>query len=167
MTVGSFFHELAEMEFSGSVYYNASKQRFLQYDFQVVGIPENERLAYYRQGEPDEEIYSVFGIKVRMQRVFQPYLLRSYLPSAIFVVVSWVSFMIDPAVVPGRMALLVTLLLMLINISNTLSQSSPMAKNLTAIEVSQFEKYRGLTASEEEATGPTVRIFLKRHPGSS
>ena len=71
-----------------------------------------------------------------MSRVFQPFLIRSYVPSAIFVVVSWVSFTIPPAVVPGRMALLVTLLLMLINISNSVSQTIPMAKNLTAIEVS-------------------------------
>ena len=70
-----------------------------------------------------------------MSRLFQPFFLRSYLPSAIFVVVSWVSFTINPLVVPGRMALLVTILLMLINISNTVSQSTPMAKKLTAIEV--------------------------------
>ena len=70
-----------------------------------------------------------------MRRIFQPFLMRSYLPSAIFVVVSWVSFTIDPTVVPGRMALLVTLLLMLINISNSISQFIPTAKDLTAIEV--------------------------------
>ncbi len=42
-----------------------------------------------------------------------------YLPSCMFVVVSWVSFMIKPEVVPGRMALLVTLFLVLINIFNS------------------------------------------------
>ena len=36
-----------------------------------------------------------------------------------FVVVSWVSFLIKPEVVPGRMALLVTLFLVLINIFNS------------------------------------------------
>jgi hypothetical protein len=34
-------------------------------------------------------------------------------------VVSWVSFLIKPEVVPGRMALLVTLFLVLINIFNS------------------------------------------------
>ncbi len=42
-----------------------------------------------------------------------------YLPSCMFVVVSWVSFLIKPEVVPGRMALLVTLFLVLINIFNS------------------------------------------------
>ena len=36
-----------------------------------------------------------------------------------FVVTSWVSFLIKPEVVPGRMALLVTLFLVLINIFNS------------------------------------------------
>ena len=42
-----------------------------------------------------------------------------YLPSFMFVVTSWVSFLIKPEVVPGRMALLVTLFLVLINIFNS------------------------------------------------
>ena len=36
-----------------------------------------------------------------------------------FVVTSWVSFLIKPEVVPGRMGLLVTLFLVLINIFNS------------------------------------------------
>ena len=42
-----------------------------------------------------------------------------YLPSFMFVIVSWVSFLINPHVVPGRMGLLVTLFLVLINIFNS------------------------------------------------
>ena len=36
-----------------------------------------------------------------------------------FVIVSWVSFLVKPEVVPGRMAMLVTLFLVLINIFNS------------------------------------------------
>jgi hypothetical protein len=39
------------------------------------------------------------------------YLYVYYLPSGLFVVVSWVSFLIPPEVVPGRMAMLITLFL--------------------------------------------------------
>ena len=46
-------------------------------------------------------------------------LLQVYLPSFMFVVTSWVSFLIKPEGVPGRMALLVTLFLVLINIFNS------------------------------------------------
>ena len=37
----------------------------------------------------------------------------------LFVVVSWVSFLVPPEVVPGRMAMLITLFLVLINIFNS------------------------------------------------
>ena len=47
------------------------------------------------------------------------YLFQVYLPSFMFVIVSWVSFLIKPEVVPGRMGLLVTLFLVLINIFNS------------------------------------------------
>ena len=56
-----------------------------------------------------------------------------YLPSGLFVVVSWVSFLIPPEVVPGRMALLVTLFLVLINIFNTITNISPNTEGMTAI----------------------------------
>ena len=56
-----------------------------------------------------------------------------YLPSGLFVVVSWVSFLIPPEVVPGRMALLVTLFLVLINIFNTITNVSPNTEGMTAI----------------------------------
>ena len=39
-----------------------------------------------------------------------------FLPSGLFVVVSWASFLIPPENVAGRMAMLITLFLVLINI---------------------------------------------------
>ena len=63
------------------------------------------------------------------------YLYIYYLPSGIFVVVSWVSFVIPPEVVPGRMALLVTLFLVLTNIFNTITNISPNVEGMTAISL--------------------------------
>ena len=65
--------------------------------------------------------------------LFFRYLYIYYLPSGLFVVVSWVSFLIPPEVVPGRMALLVTLFLVLINIFNTITNVSPNTEGMTAI----------------------------------
>ena len=45
--------------------------------------------------------------------------LQVYLPCIFFVTISCVSFLVRPELVPGRMALLVTLFLMLVNIFNT------------------------------------------------
>ena len=41
------------------------------------------------------------------------------MPSALFVCVSWISFVVPIDAIPGRMALLVTLLLVLINMFNS------------------------------------------------
>ena len=64
---------------------------------------------------------------------FFRYLYIYYLPSGLFVVVSWVSFLIPPEVVPGRMALLVTLFLVLTNIFNSITNVSPNTEGMTAI----------------------------------
>ncbi len=51
-----------------------------------------------------------------------------------FVIVSWISFLVPPDIVPGRMTLLVTVFLVLVNIFNTITTNIPKAEGLTAIE---------------------------------
>ena len=43
--------------------------------------------------------------------------------AGLFVVVSWISFVVPPDVIPGRMALLITLFLVLVNIFNTVNNN--------------------------------------------
>ena len=52
-----------------------------------------------------------------------------------FVAVSWVSFMIKPDIVPGRMALLVTMLLVLINVFNGVKAKAPKSTDLNAVDL--------------------------------
>ena len=52
-----------------------------------------------------------------------------------FVVTSCVSFLIKPEVVPGRMGLLVTLFLVLINIFNSVREQAPISSRLNAIDL--------------------------------
>ena len=59
--------------------------------------------------------YSGVGFKIKMDRYSSKYFINYYIPSMVFVFVSWVSFIIPPENVPGRMGLLVTMLLVLIN----------------------------------------------------
>ena len=51
----------------------------------------------------------------------------------LFVITSWASFLIPPEVVPGRMAMLITLFLVLINIFNSVTSVSPNVEGMTAI----------------------------------
>ena len=73
------------------------------------------------------------GVEMKLKRNMMKYLYIYYLPSGLFVVVSWVGFLIPPEVVPGRMAMLITLFLVLINIFNTVTSNSPNVEGMTAI----------------------------------
>ena len=92
------------------------------------------------------------------------YIVNYYLPSGLFVLgksiiisisitkimllpVSWVSFLIPPEIVPGRMTLLVTIFLVLINIFNNVTSNSPNVEGLTAISSTINRLERILMAS--------------------
>ena len=70
---------------------------------------------------------------MKLSRNMMKYLYIYYLPSGLFVVVSWVGFLIPPEVVPGRMAMLITLFLVLTNIFNIITTNSPNVEGMTAI----------------------------------
>ena len=57
----------------------------------------------------------MYALEIRLRRYVSPYLLSVYLPTGIFVVVSWVSFLIPVDIISARIVLLVTLVLVLIN----------------------------------------------------
>ena len=84
---------------------NYEKQPFLHFFFRI--------LIYPQLGN-----FSITGIEISFIRHKFKYIYVYYLPSGLFVVVSWVSFLIPPEVIPGRMAMLITLFLVLINIFN-------------------------------------------------
>merc|ERR1711971_340073 len=70
-----------------------------------------------------------------MGRKQMQFVVQVYLPSAMFVIVSWVSFLVKPEVVPGRMAMLVTLFLVLINIFNSVREQAPISSRLNAVDL--------------------------------
>ena len=59
--------------------------------------------------------YSVTGFEMILTRRMSHYMITYYLPSSLFVVVSWTSFLIPSEDIQGRMALLVTLFLVLVS----------------------------------------------------
>ncbi len=69
--------------------------------------------------------FSVAGFQIRLKRFIQPFVLNIYLPTAAMVLISFISFSIPIDQVPGRMALCVTLFLMLVNLSSSARNSGP------------------------------------------
>lgn len=66
--------------------------------------------------------HSTARMLITMSREIRSHLLESYLPSTLFVIMSWGSFVVMPEVVPGRMVLLVTTLLSLVTMFDTIRQ---------------------------------------------
>ena len=57
--------------------------------------------------------YSLCGFVVKLQRKAKGYIYRHYFPCTLMVIISWISFIIPPSSIPGRISLLVTLFLVL------------------------------------------------------
>ena len=60
--------------------------------------------------------YSRFGIQITLRRQIEPYIYQYYLPCILIVLASSLSFIVPVSMMPGRIALLGTLFLTLINI---------------------------------------------------
>ena len=77
--------------------------------------------------------WSKSTVKIRLFRKKWKYIIENMIPCGIFVVVSWVSFLIPPEVIPGRLALLVTLFLVIVNVIVANQSSVPNSEGLTVM----------------------------------
>ena len=96
--------------------------------------------------------YSLAGFEMILHRHVSHYIINYYLPSGLFVVVSWISFLVPPDIIPGRMALLVTVFLVLINIFNTVTSKIPKAdgnklRKIIVLSKSSFKPMNSLRIS--------------------
>ena len=129
--MGSFNYDMSKMVFSNEFVPNKkdATKSILDYDIEINDL-RPDQTHYMALGMN----YSVAGFEIILTRKMSFYVVTYYLPSGLFVVVSWISFLVNPEVIPGRMTLLVTIFLVLINIFNTIQTNSPKAEGLTAIE---------------------------------
>merc|ERR1719350_2563500 len=112
--------------------YASKKSNSIALDYEITIEPlkdEDRVLDYGAMGN-----FSLSGFEMVLTRYVSTYIITYYLPSGLFVIVSWISFLIPMDVIPGRMALLVTLFLVLVNIFNNVTTNTPKAEGLTAIE---------------------------------
>ena len=72
-------------------------------------------IAFFRSSLYDlriaEKCWPQIAADLRLRRNFLNHAIQTFGPSACLVLLSWISFLIPPYIVPGRMVLLVTLLL--------------------------------------------------------
>jgi len=126
----SFGYDSRKMVLRGKFSYDKKNQRTLPFNVEISDLPENKKTF-----SGSSSNYSVYGFQIKLSRSLGPFILSVYLPSAMFVMMSWVSFFIPPDVVPARIVLLVTLCLVLINMFNSTTTRIPVSNTVTALEV--------------------------------
>ena len=70
-----------------------------------------------------------------MKRENKVYMYTYFAPCMLMVITSWISFTINYDAVPGRLGLLLTLLLMMINLNNTVSSTIPKSRKCSPITI--------------------------------
>jgi hypothetical protein len=132
--VGSYSYDDTKMKFitQHAGYSNAKTGNSIALDYaiKITGLRKVDQV--FLGGSLGN--FSLAGFEMVLHRYVSTYIITYYLPSGLFVIVSWISFLIPMDVIPGRMALLVTLFLVLVNIFNTVTTNTPKAEGLTAIE---------------------------------
>ena len=103
-----------------------------EYSTTFASYDENVTLLELHQ---DVLTYSVVGFHVRLERNFFKHILSYYFPSLLFVLVSWISFVIPPDVIPGRMGMLIVVLLVQVNLFGTVLGTQPPTKYPTSLEI--------------------------------
>ena len=105
-------------------------QKELQYSITGLNqIPKAENMTIGNVPVP------MFTWKIEMKRILTPYVVKSFIPTTLIVMVSWTSFLVSPDCVPGRSGLLVTLLLVLITIYLHDLDVSPSIHGITPLIV--------------------------------
>ena len=70
-------------------------------------------------------MYSVVGLKITFANLYWKYIWVYYLPTSMFTVTSWVSFLLPPTSYPSRTSLLVTVFLCQIGLFNAVIRDTP------------------------------------------
>ncbi len=92
---------------------DGSSHRVRDYKWNLTAVKDNER------GGSGKRAVIVF------ERHLSQFFINVYIPTAAMVLVSFISFIVPVETVPGRMTLLVTIFLMLVNMGNSQRGVSP------------------------------------------
>jgi hypothetical protein len=128
--VFSYFSTESDVSCTSEFTYDETKQQKHQYYISIKPLPNK-----YRAVGDFGNKFAACGFYISLDRGRVQIFFQVYLMSILFVIVSWVSFLISPEIVPGRMGLLVTVFLVLVNIFNAQKSVAPLSDNLNAVDL--------------------------------
>ena len=102
---------------------DADTEKFQNEKFDILVEPL-EKNTYFFEGTNLTQ--SLSGFTLILKRSSTPFFMNTYLPTGLLTIASFIGFVIPVEMVPGRMALLVTTFLMLVNIRSTERRMGPI-----------------------------------------
>ena len=106
-------------------------------DFDLLIEPLNKTSHF----SSENDSYSISGFTAILVRSPSKFLMNIYLPTGLLTAASFIGFLIPVDLVPGRMALLVTIFLMIVNIRSTEQRMGP---KVSIIFLNCHSSYQGL-----------------------
>ncbi|KAK4305023.1 hypothetical protein Pmani_023067 [Petrolisthes manimaculis] len=113
----------------------AVSEQLTNYEYSFNIIPQNITCTCYACIPPDPPCVLA---SLKLTRKMMGYMLGTFLPSGLFVMVSWASFFWPADVIPGRTVLVITSLLTLISMHTAVRQSSPETSYMKGVDVWMF-----------------------------
>ena len=129
--VGSYYGSNETIQCESNLTYDATRQKNIQHVVHLELLPPENQTVTLISGN-----YAVCGFSIHLHRKRMQNFVQIYMPSFMFVVASWISFVVKPEMVPGRMALLVSILLIQLNLFNNSKDKGPVSNsNINALDL--------------------------------
>ena len=129
LKITSFGKTLESMEFVNSaslgsdpsLVLDSNKVRDYRVNVSYITGEETKKRSWTN----DDIFYSIAGLKIHLVSKYEKYLLIYYIPSTMFTLTSWVSFLLPPTCYPARTTLLVTVFLCQIGVFDAVIKDTP------------------------------------------
>ena len=133
---GSYYSTEETVVCQSEFEYFSEQQRSLQYSINIDSLPNETRShTFMNSAIFGNKTYSVCGFNILLKRNRVQMFFQFYFICILFVMASWTSFIINPSVIPGRIAVLITTFLCLINIFNGVKEQAPVSASLNAMDI--------------------------------
>ena len=107
---------------------------------------QNFNISYFSRPDVSHHLYTHLGespksgleIRIQLERRLSIHVTQTFIPSTMFVFISWLSLFIPAEYVPGRMALCVTTLLTLVTMFSSQRSFAPSTAYLKSSDIWMF-----------------------------
>ena len=130
LLIGSYYSPIDIVNCTSELDYNNNSQPMLHHHLDIEALRPS--MLQYDWGE---QTWATCGFNIVLHRTRIQNLFEVYLTCTLLVIISWISFIIPPNIIPGRMGLLVITFLTLINMFIEVKHTAPISSGLNAFDI--------------------------------